>query len=98
MKNQLKIKTGQDYMISVIKKMKFPLSVLLLFFWMSSCTKNEDIQPKISTLDNKDEAIMQSLNVAGWSAWQPVAVGGVLTSGPTVASWAPGRLDVFARG
>jgi hypothetical protein len=25
-------------------------------------------------------------------------MGGVLTSGPTVSSWAPGRLDVFARG
>ena len=26
------------------------------------------------------------------------SLGGVLTSGPTVSSWAPGRLDVFARG
>ena len=29
-------------------------------------------------------------------AWEPQ--GGVLTSGPTVCSWSPGRLDVFARG
>ena len=31
-----------------------------------------------------------------WQAWE--ALGGTITSGPTVASWASGRLDVFARG
>jgi Subtilase family len=32
----------------------------------------------------------------GWSSWY--SLGGVLTSGPGVASWAPNRLDVFVRG
>ena len=31
-----------------------------------------------------------------WSGWEPQ--GGVLTSGPDVASWGSGRLDVFVRG
>ena len=31
-----------------------------------------------------------------WSDWE--SLGGVLTSGPGVTSWAPARLDVFARG
>ncbi len=31
-----------------------------------------------------------------WSGWQ--RLGGVIKSAPTVSSWAPGRLDVFARG
>lgn len=31
-----------------------------------------------------------------WSEWEPL--GGALTSGPDVASWAEGRLDVFVRG
>jgi hypothetical protein len=33
---------------------------------------------------------------AGWSGWE--SLGGILTSGPAVTSWAPGRLDVFVRG
>jgi hypothetical protein len=32
----------------------------------------------------------------GWSGWE--SLGGVLTSGPGVASWAENRLDVFVRG
>jgi len=32
----------------------------------------------------------------GWSGWG--SLGGVLTSGPAVASWGSGRLDVFVRG
>ena len=32
----------------------------------------------------------------GWSQWEDL--GGMLTSAPTVASWSPNRLDVFARG
>lgn len=32
----------------------------------------------------------------GWSQWEDL--GGILTSGPAVASWAPNRLDVFGRG
>ena len=31
-----------------------------------------------------------------WMDWE--SQGGVLTSGPAASSWAPGRLDVFARG
>ena len=31
-----------------------------------------------------------------WHSWE--SLGGTLTSGPTVSSWAPGRLDVFALG
>jgi len=31
-----------------------------------------------------------------WSGW--ASLGGALTSGPGVASWGPGRLDVFVRG
>jgi hypothetical protein len=31
-----------------------------------------------------------------WSGWE--SLGGVLTSSPSVASWAPNRLDVFVRG
>ena len=31
-----------------------------------------------------------------WSAWEDL--GGVLTSGPGVSSWAVNRLDVFVRG
>jgi hypothetical protein len=40
------------------------------------------------TLKTRDEG--------GWSEWE--SLGGVLTSGPDVSSWAAGRLDVFARG
>ena len=32
----------------------------------------------------------------GWSGWE--SLGGALASAPAVTSWAPGRLDVFARG
>jgi hypothetical protein len=38
----------------------------------------------------------KSWDGAQWSAWQDL--GGILTSGPSVASWASGRLDVFVRG
>jgi len=33
---------------------------------------------------------------AGWSDWE--SLGGTLLSAPSVSSWAPNRLDVFARG
>jgi hypothetical protein len=33
---------------------------------------------------------------AGWSGWE--SLGGTLTSGPGVSSWASGRLDTFVRG
>src|ERR1700680_4012568 len=33
---------------------------------------------------------------ASWSAWE--SLGGVIFSGPAVASWASGRLDCFAKG
>ena len=33
---------------------------------------------------------------SGWSAWEPL--GGALTGGPAVASWAAGRLDVVVTG
>ena len=32
----------------------------------------------------------------GWRAWEDL--GGIITSDPAVSSWAPGRLDCFARG
>lgn len=32
----------------------------------------------------------------GWSQWEDL--GGILTSGPAVASWQPNRLDVFGKG
>jgi hypothetical protein len=31
-----------------------------------------------------------------WNVWE--SLGGVLTSGPAVASWSPNRLDVFVGG
>lgn len=31
-----------------------------------------------------------------WLGWE--SLGGTLTSGPGVSSWAPGRLDTFVRG
>ena len=34
--------------------------------------------------------------MAKWSNWE--SLGGVITSAPAVASWAPNRLDCFARG
>lgn len=37
----------------------------------------------------------KSFDGTRWSGWQ--SLGGVLTSDPEVSSWAPGRLDVFAR-
>ncbi|HYE12346.1 MAG TPA: sialidase [Patescibacteria group bacterium] len=43
------------------------------------------------TLENIDEA-----PTTGWSQWEDL--GGILTSGPAVASWQANRLDVFGRG
>ena len=50
------------------------------------------------TLEADDVAGIQALYGARtrWSGWE--SLGGVLTSGPGVSSWASGRLDVFVRG
>ena len=49
-------------------------------------------------LEGDDIAGIQALYGARtrWSGWE--SLGGVLTSGPGVCSWASGRLDVFVRG
>ena len=50
-------------------------------------------------LESDDIAGIQALYGAGgprWSGWE--SLGGILTSGPGVCSWASGRLDVFVRG
>jgi len=50
------------------------------------------------TLEADDIAGIRALYGAGtrWSAWE--SLGGVLTSGVGVSSWASGRLDTFVRG
>ena len=49
-------------------------------------------------LENDDIAGIQSIYGAKtkWSGWEKL--GGYLSSGPAVCSWAPGRLDTFVRG
>jgi peptidoglycan hydrolase-like protein with peptidoglycan-binding domain len=49
-------------------------------------------------LESDDIAGIQTIygGGTGWRPWE--SLGGVLTSGPGVSSWASGRLDVFVRG
>ena len=62
------------------------------------------VHPQGSGYQNMAQFIATQLGVAGclpppspaWNGWG--SLDGTLTSGPSVASWAAGRLDVFARG
>src|SRR5215510_7733346 len=49
-------------------------------------------------LDADDTAGIQAIygSGVGWHGWE--SLGGLITSGPAISSWASGRLDCFARG
>ena len=60
----------------------------------------------VSSSPNRIDLVGRSLHGAlfhnvwdgtGWSGWTRLTPDGTSTSSPTIASWAPGRLDVFVR-
>ncbi|MBB6214268.1 hypothetical protein HNQ80_000337 [Anaerosolibacter carboniphilus] len=69
-----------------------PTLAILRGFGVPSDRINQIIRAIIRfTLENIGEQ-----PISGWSQWEDL--GGVLTSGPAVASWQANRLDVFGRG
>jgi repeat uncharacterized protein DUF346/ASPM-SPD-2-Hydin domain-containing protein/uncharacterized protein DUF1573 len=56
------------------------------------------VRQGVLTVTDNDPSGSQSVNLTGRGVSDWVPLGGILTSGPDVSSWAPGRLDVFARG
>lgn len=69
---------------------------------LSNVTPIAGLAGKVTTggrLDLANAVAAASALPPAWSAWEsPQPIGGGLGSGPAAASWAPNRLDVFARG